>query len=293
MRGIARDAARMRRGSQRLEGESGQTLVEYALIIAIVALGALLALGFLSGKINSLFSKAGNSVNGVVVADGASGGSGGSSTGGPVDPPPVAGSVAISCAGGTCYNAGTLIASLTGWTGTTSYTYTWQQNGSSGEGCGGGGGWSGVGGNSPTLNGGSINVNGSQDAIRVTVVGHGSGGPDTAPVCADTVIVDTVAPSGNVNIDCPGSSCGDGETAAAVTGTWNGVPTPTLTYQWAVNSDSGASCNGTSGWVNLGTGSTQVLPNSGSGSDAIRVIVTGTNIDPGSPATDRDCTSFS
>jgi pilus assembly protein Flp/PilA len=45
--------------------ESGQGLVEYALIIAIVSLGAVVALGFLSGKINGLFSKAGNSLNTV------------------------------------------------------------------------------------------------------------------------------------------------------------------------------------------------------------------------------------
>jgi len=45
--------------------ESGQGLVEYALIIAIVSLGAVLALGFLSGKINDLFSKAGNKLNTV------------------------------------------------------------------------------------------------------------------------------------------------------------------------------------------------------------------------------------
>lgn len=45
--------------------ESGQTLVEYGLIIAIVALGAVLALGFLSGKIQSLFSTTGNQLNDV------------------------------------------------------------------------------------------------------------------------------------------------------------------------------------------------------------------------------------
>jgi pilus assembly protein Flp/PilA len=45
--------------------ESGQGLVEYALIIAIVSLGAIVALGFLSGKINTLFSKAGNTLNTV------------------------------------------------------------------------------------------------------------------------------------------------------------------------------------------------------------------------------------
>ena len=45
--------------------ESGQTLVEYALIIAVIALGALVALGFLSGKINDLFNKTGNTLNNV------------------------------------------------------------------------------------------------------------------------------------------------------------------------------------------------------------------------------------
>ena len=42
--------------------ESGQTLVEYALIISLVALACILALGFLSGKIQDLFSNAGNSL---------------------------------------------------------------------------------------------------------------------------------------------------------------------------------------------------------------------------------------
>ena len=44
------------------DGESGQTLVEYALIISLVGLACILALGFLSGKIQQLFSDAGNSL---------------------------------------------------------------------------------------------------------------------------------------------------------------------------------------------------------------------------------------
>jgi Flp pilus assembly pilin Flp len=43
-----------------LSGEKGQTLVEYALIISLIAIAAVLALGFLSGKINGLFSKTGS-----------------------------------------------------------------------------------------------------------------------------------------------------------------------------------------------------------------------------------------
>ena len=42
--------------------ESGQTLVEYALIIALVGIAAIAALGFLSGRIQGIFSKAGNSI---------------------------------------------------------------------------------------------------------------------------------------------------------------------------------------------------------------------------------------
>ena len=52
---------------RRLRQERGQTLVEYALIIAVVSLGALAALGFLSGKIQNIFSRAGNSLNTVTV----------------------------------------------------------------------------------------------------------------------------------------------------------------------------------------------------------------------------------
>ena len=48
-----------------LHRENGQGLVEYALIIALVSLAAVAALGFLSGKINALFSKAGNTLDTV------------------------------------------------------------------------------------------------------------------------------------------------------------------------------------------------------------------------------------
>ena len=40
--------------------EKGQTLVEYALIIALIAIVAVAALTFLSGRINGLFSDAGS-----------------------------------------------------------------------------------------------------------------------------------------------------------------------------------------------------------------------------------------
>jgi len=40
--------------------EEGQALVEYALIISLIAVAAILALGFLSGKINGIFSQIGS-----------------------------------------------------------------------------------------------------------------------------------------------------------------------------------------------------------------------------------------
>ena len=42
--------------------ESGQSLVEYALIVALIAVACIAALGFLSGKIQAIFSQAGSSI---------------------------------------------------------------------------------------------------------------------------------------------------------------------------------------------------------------------------------------
>ena len=43
--------------------EGGQGLVEYALIIAVVALGVILAIVFLRDQINDLFDKAGSELS--------------------------------------------------------------------------------------------------------------------------------------------------------------------------------------------------------------------------------------
>ena len=67
----------------RRSNDDGQTLVEYALIIALVSLAAIAALGFLSGRIQNVFSKSGNSLNAVQVASG-----GGSPPPPPPAPPP-------------------------------------------------------------------------------------------------------------------------------------------------------------------------------------------------------------
>ena len=43
--------------------EEAQTLTEYALIIAVIAIGVLVALYFLRDQIKDLFSKTGSSIN--------------------------------------------------------------------------------------------------------------------------------------------------------------------------------------------------------------------------------------
>ena len=45
------------------DDEGGQGLVEYALIIAVVALGVILAIVFLRDQINNLFNKAGSELS--------------------------------------------------------------------------------------------------------------------------------------------------------------------------------------------------------------------------------------
>jgi Flp pilus assembly pilin Flp len=76
--------------AQSIRDERGQGLVEYALIIALVSVAAVGSLGFLSGKINELYMKAGNSLASTEVAavgggatestDGDGGGGGGGDT---------------------------------------------------------------------------------------------------------------------------------------------------------------------------------------------------------------------
>jgi Flp pilus assembly pilin Flp len=121
-------------------GEAGQTLVEYALIIAVVSLGSLVALGFLSGEIQSLFSKAGNSINDVAVAA-PSGGAPGPE---PATAAPAGGGVAIFAYNNasdanadvnrdSSPDAGDYLRVVTsGWSAApnnpTSYTFTWHRD---------------------------------------------------------------------------------------------------------------------------------------------------------------------
>jgi pilus assembly protein Flp/PilA len=46
--------------------ESGQDLIEYALIAALIALGAILSMSALATDINAAFTKIGSTLNGAV-----------------------------------------------------------------------------------------------------------------------------------------------------------------------------------------------------------------------------------
>lgn len=63
-----------------MSGDSGQDLIEYALICALVALSAVAAMGTLSTKIGSQFSSIGNAFSGA-ASGGSSGGSDSGSSG--------------------------------------------------------------------------------------------------------------------------------------------------------------------------------------------------------------------
>ena len=121
-----------RRRQRDIRDDSGQGLIEYALIIALVSLAAVLALGFLSGKISTLFSKSGNVLNNLAASSGATG---------PPPPPPTAGTVNITCSGGGCDGGDTLTANTSGWTGVTTFTYSWRRNTSLLASCSTGSGW--------------------------------------------------------------------------------------------------------------------------------------------------------
>ena len=193
---------RLRAAGPRLRGESGQGLVEYALIIAIVSLGAIASLTFLKGSISDLFNKAGNSINAVAVgADGSGGGGGGG--GGPTP-----GTVTLAQLGGQGSNPSFLMtATSVGWTGVgsgTPYTYTWEQGNIAGVGaptnCAGltwsAFGAAAAGGATNTRapfddTSGSGNGNSGDRCYRVTVVATGPGG-SSSPVTSGALFVNNV-----------------------------------------------------------------------------------------------------
>ena len=66
--GVRSQALRaIRRRGRLVSDQSGQTLVEYALIIAMVGVSSIGALGYLGDKLGSLYSQTANTLNSVSV----------------------------------------------------------------------------------------------------------------------------------------------------------------------------------------------------------------------------------
>lgn len=263
-------ARTVRRGRARARGERGQTLVEYALIIAVVSLGAVAALTFLRDEITSVFSDSGSALSEAGAA------------GGTPPPPPPSAPATPTLSGGPAEGSAGTGAPHTGG----SFSFTGDGTETSFE-C--------------SLDMGAFTACTSPRAYSTPAAGAHSfrvqatnAGGSSAPATRNWMVgsATTVGTRG-VAIDCPGLTCEDDETATAVFfGTWGGSPPPTtVTYQWATHPNPFENCNSAAGWTNLGTGSTQVLPDAGGAADAVRVIVTATN-GIGSPASIRDCATF-
>jgi Flp pilus assembly pilin Flp len=263
-------ASEARRPLRRLQEEGGQTLVEYALIIAVVSLGSLIALGFLSGEIQGLFSKTGNSINNVGVAAPSGGGSGsGSGSGGGTAPPAYVSGASISCTpevSGVCQDTGTMAVATGTWTGdpAPTFAYQWWYNptGSAANTCttaNDGGGWvvqAGSGSSQPLPD---IPSNSVLDAMKVIVTGSNTdpGSPVSVAFCRTfESAAPPPGPSSNQTITSGGtvSTSAGNATITAITGsfggTWltdanvSGSPSPDGIYRdfGGSNPSSGSSC---------------------------------------------------
>jgi hypothetical protein len=165
---------------------------------------------------------------------------------------------------GTAQDGQTLTASTGTWTGTPtiSYSYQWQSCNSSGGSCSN---VSGATGSTYTLGHGDVGT-----TLRVIVTATNSAGSATATSEASAVVV-ALAPSNTTPPSISGTAQ-DGQTLTASSGTWNGTPPLTYTYQWQSCDSLGESCLAISG----ATSSSHML-GAGEVGDTLRVVVTATN----------------
>jgi Flp pilus assembly pilin Flp len=281
---------------RRLREESGQGLVEYALILALVSLAAIVALGFLSGKINALFSKAGNSLNTVSVADGS--GSGGTATGGTATGGTATGGTAT---GGTATGGGPVI-NITqqppdpSSSSTATFQFTSSPAGTSYS-CQ----VTGAGGSGPAPCSAStpITYNGLGNGSHTfSVTPTPAGTPDSFTWTINAAAVPT--PGTVTHNTCGGTDCDENETLTATVSGWNanGSPITGYFYEWYARSDDNCSDGGSWGSVddrdpNSGTttslSETYDLP-SASDEYTVKVRVYAVNAVGTSTAFAEDCT---
>jgi Flp pilus assembly pilin Flp len=255
------DQARTGRG----RSESGQTLVEYALIIAVVSLGAVAALTFLRDEITSVFSDSGSALSEAGAAGGST----------PPPPPAAPGSPTITSgpAEGSVVAATNASFGFTGDGTQTSFECRFDAAAVFTT-CTSPQAYAGLAVGTHTFRVQASNAGGtSAPAVRSWTVG--------------------TAPSGvNVAIQCaPGAgTCNAGDTATANLTGQQGVPAATVTYLWERNTALGAICSTGAGWSSLGTTASIVLPPLSILWDPVRVTVTWTH--PLGNATDQACVLF-
>ena len=218
--------------TSRVSDERGQGLVEYALVIAIVSLGAIAALGFLSDDINGLFSRSGNSLENATLAIGADGSSGSGGTGGgTTSPPTYDGGAVISCAPevvGACVDTGTMSVDPGTWSGdpapTFAYEWFYNQSGNAAGACtlSAGDGWVSQPGSSASHGMPDIPSANNLDSMGVRVTGSNTdpGSPATTSVCRQ--FESPAEPSNDQNVDSSMSLVGGGTSAATVVGSFGG-----------------------------------------------------------------------
>jgi Flp pilus assembly pilin Flp len=140
----------LRHFRSRLALERGAVLVEYVLLVSIVAAGSIGGLTFVSTRIDGWVNSSGKKISTV------------SSTSADTVAP-IPGTASVSCANSGCT---ALVVTLSGWSGAASYTYTWEH---SAGGCGDPTGWSAAGSSS------TVPVT-SPGGYRVTVQASNSSG---------------------------------------------------------------------------------------------------------------------
>jgi Flp pilus assembly pilin Flp len=245
MRTIAAGTGLVRRRTEGVGDERGQTLVEYALIIAIVALGAIVSLSFLSGKVNTLFSNAGNSLD-AVEATGAGGpGAPGGPSGGSAPATPT---ITSGPAEGSSGNTAAFTSPSFGFTGDGTETgFECRIDGGVFTAC-----------TSPQ---GYSSLSAGPHSFQV----QASNGSGTSAPATRSWTVSVQAPQpGSVSVGSLNPPADDGDTIRANANTFSNSPT-SYEFEWEHASSSGSNC------TNPGTATVVSV----SGPDAFNDFVTG------------------
>lgn len=180
---------------------------------------------------------------------------------------------ALPTISGTTGQGFTLTGTTGTWTGTAPiiYAYRWRRCNSSGASCSN---ISGATASTYLLVSADVNK-----TIRLNVTASNSAGSTVATSTQTALISAAIAPS-NTALPVISGTAEVGQTLSSSTGTWNGSPTPTFTFQWRRCDSAGANCTGISGATN----STYAVAFADA-DKTLRVNVTGTNVGGSATAT--------